>query len=440
MSIYDVIIVGAGASGLFCSASFPTKVKGLILEKNSKPGAKLLLTGAGQCNLTHSGDIKGFLPKYGQNGRLIRTTLYQFNNLALKEFFESRGLPLLTREDGKVFPSSLRSEDVLKLLLHHSEKKGFRLLCDAEVTEIQYSPRTLLYTVITGNTRSQTKNLVIAAGGRSYPQTGSDGSILNVLKSFEETRNAELQVVPMRPSLAPVYVQEYPYALLSGLSLSTTGITIHMRGSTETNKGVPYLKKREIKTTGSLLFTHRGFSGPVILDHSRYVQPGDTMIFNYLPGVPPLEVEKRLKLRLVKNQKHFESVLYEYLNFEASYYNASFSRRFVRILCERCGVNSVLKSASIPADQLREIVHLLTEDRFSVSGVAGYDQAMSTVGGISLEEIDPKTMECKKLPGLYFIGEILDVDGDTGGYNLQFAFSSAYAAGKNIDKKCAGSF
>lgn len=125
MAIYDVIIVGAGASGLFCSASFPTKVKGLILEKNSSPGVKLLLTGSSQCNLTHSGDIKDFLPKYGQNGRSIRTTLYQFNNLALAEFFESRGLSLITREDGKIFPASLRSEDVLELFLSCSEKKRF---------------------------------------------------------------------------------------------------------------------------------------------------------------------------------------------------------------------------------------------------------------------------------------------------------------------------
>lgn len=314
------------------------------------------------------------------------------------------------------------------------------MLCDAEITEIQYSPRTLLYTVKTKNTTNQTKNLIIAAGGRSYPQTGSDGSILDILKTFEETRDVSLQIVPMRPALVPVYVQEYPYSLLSGLSLSAVGITIHMRGPSENTKEVPYLEKREIKAIGPLLFTHRGFSGPVVLDNSRYVQPGDTMILNYLPGVPPLEVEKRLKQRLNKNQKHFESVLYEYLNFEASYYNASFSRRFVRILCERCNVNSVLKSASIPWSQLREIIHLLTEDRFSVSGVGSYDQAMSTVGGISLEEIDPKTMECKKLPGLYFIGEILDVDGDTGGYNLQFAFSSAYAAGKHVGKKCSGSF
>lgn len=440
MAIFDVIIVGAGASGLFCSASFPTKVKGLVLEKNSKPGVKLLLSGSGQCNLTHSGEIKDFLPKYGQNGKFIRTTLYQFNNLALKDFFESRGLPLLTREDGKVFPASLRSEDVVNFLVQRSEENGFRILCNADITEIQYSPRTLLYTVKTKDSLNQAKNLVIAAGGRSYPQTGSDGSILNILKTFEETRDISLQIVPMRPSLAPVYVQEYPYSLLSGLSFAAVGIKIHMRGPSETSKNVPYLEKREIKTTGPLLFTHRGFSGPVVLDNSRYVQPGDTLIFNYLPGVPPMEVERRLKQLLIKNQKHFESVLYEYLNFEASYYNANFSRRFVRVLCERCGVNSVLKSASIPGEQLREIIHLLTEDRFSVSGVGGFDQAMATVGGISLEEVDPKTMECKKMPGLYFIGEILDIDGDTGGYNLQFAFSSAYAAGKHIGRKCAGSF
>lgn len=413
--IYDVVIIGAGASGLFCGANFPKPLKGLILEAKSTPANKLLLSGLGQCNITNSGNIKDFINHYGDNGKRIRSVLYKFNNLALIDFFESNNVKTVAREDGKVFPSSYKAEDILNLLLDKSQKNGFAIEYDSKVTSIDYihskNQNDKLFNIVTSKKVSfKARKLIIAAGGCSYPQTGSDGSMLDLLK------NIGVEIIPTKPALVPIHVHQYPFESLSGISFPNARVSLV---SVEKAKG---LEKRSQKTViseldGDLLLTHRNFSGPCIINISRYANVDQLLQLAYYTSKDPKTILTGLKNRIPGNQQQVITFLFEYL---------SLPKRFLEIVCERAKVNPTEKISALPDRQLKNIITLITSDSYKISGLGGYNIAMATVGGVSLDEVNPKTLESIKFPGLYFAGEILDVDGDTGGYNMQFAFSSGY--------------
>ncbi|MEI8215706.1 MAG: NAD(P)/FAD-dependent oxidoreductase [Eubacteriales bacterium] len=413
--IYDVVIIGAGAAGLFCGANYPKQVKGLILEAKSTPANKLLLSGLGQCNITNSGNIKDFVNHYGDNGKRIRSILYKFNNLALIDFFENNGLKTITRDDGKVFPLSFKSADIVHLLLEKTVQNGFHIECDSKVTSIDYihskNQNDKLFNIVTSKKTSyKARKLIITSGGCSYPQTGSDGSMFELLK------NIGVEIIPTKPALVPIHVHQYPFESLSGISFPNARVSLI---NVEKAKG---LDKRSQKTViseleGDLLLTHRNFSGPSIINISRYANADQLLQISYYTSKDPKTILTGLKNRIPGNPQQVITFLYEYL---------SLPKRFLEIMCERAKVNPTEKISSLPDRQLKNIVTLITSDSYKISGLGGYNIAMATVGGVSLDEINPKTLESIKFPGLYFAGEILDVDGDTGGYNMQFAFSSGY--------------
>ncbi len=406
-NIYDVIIIGGGASGLFCASAYGRRVNGLILEKTNFAGKKLLMSGSGQCNITHSGDIKEFIGHYGEKGKKIRSALYKFSNKAVIEFFQEKGVLMMSREDGKVFPEALNAQVVLETLTEGARENGFGIRYEHSVRRIE--PLNGKYVIICdgahGKKKSefQTHKIVVAAGGCSYPSTGSDGSMLQVL------RELGLEIIPPRPSLTPIFVQNYPYEELSGISLSPALITVNGK-----------------RVCDDLLLTHRNFSGPGAINISRYVKTGDVLMINYFPGKTFEEIFSDFKQKVTKNSKQTITFLLEYLG-------TAIPKRFMEKLCERAGIDPGQKASGLNGSQLRTLAELLTKDTFSVSGTGGFSAAMATAGGVSLDEINLKNMECKKYPGLFIIGETLDVDGDTGGYNLQFAWSSGYLAGNTID-------
>ena len=384
---YDAIIIGGGAAGLFCAAA--TKINnGLILEKSNAPGRKLLMAGSGQCNLTHGGDIKDFINHYGDHGKKVRSPLYKVSNLKMMEFFESHGIPLIEREDGKVFPESMRASDVLNLLMHLSSQNGWKLKtgCPAESIKVQDDGSFLV------NGRHEAEKLVIACGGCSIPTTGSDGSIFPMLEKLG------LEVVEPAPALVPLTVQEYPYTELSGISFKNALVTVDGH-----------------KRIDDVLFTHTNFSGPGILNLSRYAKPGSTLTINYLGKEEKLEIPQSTKKNI--------------LFWLADWYQLP--KRFVEMVLSRAEVDPKTAANQVSKKQKQAISAILMRDTFSISGTTGFKQAMVTRGGIALNEIDMKTFETKKIPGLHIIGETLDVDGDTGGYNLQFAFSSGVLAGQS---------
>ena len=385
---YDAIIIGGGAAGLFCAAA--TKINnGLILEKSSAPGRKLLMAGSGQCNLTHGGDIKDFINHYGDNGKKVRSPLYKISNLKMMEFFESHGIPLIERDDGKVFPESMRSSDVLNLLMHLSSQNGWKLKtdCPAKSIKIQEDGSFLV------NGRHESNKLIIACGGCSIPTTGSDGSIFPLLEKLG------LEVIEPAPALVPLTVQEYPYGELSGISFKNALVTVDGH-----------------KRIDDVLFTHTNFSGPGILNLSRYAKPGSTLTINYLGKEEKIQAPASEKRQV----QHWLADTYW------------LPKRFVEKVLERADVDPKTVANQLTKKQKQIISAILIRDTFSISGTTGFKQAMVTRGGVSLNEINMKTFESKKHPGLHIIGETLDVDGDTGGYNLQFAFSSGVLAGYNL--------
>ena len=430
LTVYDVIIIGAGAAGLFAAANHPQNTKGLILAKSSKPGTKLLMSGSGQCNFTHAGDIKDFLSHYGSHGTRIRTALYKFNNLAAIKYFEDRGIKTLVREDGKVFPASLRSKDILDVLISESASKGFEIRCNSPVDAIAQSGdiNTVgdLYTVYVGNRKYFTKKLIIATGGCSYPSTGSDGDMFEILKFMG------LSIVTPKPALVPIFVQNYPYSSLTGISFEHAEVSVMSKIPTDATGNQNSAKTQNViyRNAGAVLFTHDSFSGPAILNASRYANPGVEISINYFPEKSSQSLIQDIKKATIGNKKSIHNFLAETFCLPV---------RFAEIIVGKLNsqnstpssenINSLPDiSASLSGEDMKRIATMFTSDTFYISGTGSFNEAMSTVGGVSLNEVDLKTFESKKYPQMYIIGEVLDIDGDTGGYNIQFAFSSGYAA------------
>lgn len=394
--VYDVIIAGGGAAGLYCACGMDRKVNGLILEGSSSPGQKLLISGGGMCNLSHGGFVKDFIPCYFEAGPKIRSCLYKYGNLKLMEFFRDRGLPLYTRDDGKIFPESERAKDVLDALVRGAGEKGFEIMTGRKVDRITPPYEGSLWEITAGGKTFRCRNLVIACGGSSFPKTGSDGSVLGVLS--RDIPGLSESIVKPQPALAPVYVEGYPYGGLSGVSFS------RVSAAAFAPNGKPLAK-----VTGPLLFAEKFLSGPVILHISRYLKPGCKLSINYLPDAKI--TAKEINGLLSESRKSPANTAAEIFGLPKS---------FTQLLeDESCG-------------KLSAISRRLMADTFTVLKVAGFDAAMATRGGVSLDAVSTKTFEVKSCPGLFIIGETLDVDGMTGGYNLQFAFSSAMAAAARI--------
>ena len=394
--VYDVIIAGGGAAGLYCACGMDRKVNGLILEGSSSPGQKLLISGGGMCNLSHGGSVKDFIPCYFEAGPKIRSCLYKYGNLKLMEFFRDRGLPLYTRDDGKIFPESERAKDVLDALVRGAGEKGFEIMTGRKVDRITPPYEGSLWEITAGGKTFRCRNLVIACGGSSFPKTGSDGSVLGVLS--RDIPGLSESIVKPQPALAPVYVEGYPYGGLSGVSFS------RVSAAAFAPNGKPLAK-----VTGPLLFAEKFLSGPVILHISRYLKPGCKLSINYLPDAKI--TAKEINGLLSESRKSPANTAAELYGLPKS---------FTQVLeDESCG-------------KLSAISRRLMADTFTVLKVAGFDAAMATRGGVSLDAVSAKTFEVKSCPGLFIIGETLDVDGMTGGYNLQFAFSSAMAAAARI--------
>ena len=435
--IYDIIIIGAGASGLFAASNIKLLhgQHGLILNKAPRPGLKLLMSGGGQCNLTHAGDIREYITHYGQNGKKIRSILYSFSNTDTCEWFSSRNLPLITRSDGKIFPKSMNAKDVLDLLLKTSYANGFQILNNTAATKIHpissenkciETDDTLppgsrdIFAVATEKTLPgrmtetyRCRSLLIACGGSSYPTTGSDGSIFSVLKDID------ISIEEPQPALVPLNTENYPYASLSGTAVKNACVTVY-EGKQR--------KKNSPSITGDILFTHKNFSGPAILDISRYTKTGMTLEINWLPATQYENIHAELNSIRNGCKKKTATVLHEYLK------KYGISDALIKILLDRTEVSPDLKFTDLPGNSLKKFIELLISDCFTISGTSGYRIAMATAGGVKLSDIDLNTMESKKYKNLYFTGEVTDIDGDTGGYNLQYSFASAYRAAANINK------
>lgn len=409
---YDCIVIGGGASGLFFSASFtgagcpsPTgSGRYLLLEKTKSVGTKLLMSGGGHCNITHEGSIKDFIPCYGDAGKKIRRVLYRHNNLELMDYLKSNGVPTEADEDGRVFPKSRKAAQVLDLLLSKTKANGFTIQTNSEVVGIHRQSDHWQVRCIdsSGSPKGAPKesiysarNIVIATGGCSYPTTGSDGNIFPILE-----KDLGLRITELKPALCPIKAENYPFGDLAGISLNAE------------------IRSGAVKSYGSLLFTHDGFSGPAAINISGRLAQGDTITINFLGG-------EQGKHRAINYEAAFDELQKATVGSKSALHSIiaktfDLPKRFAEIVANESG-GSTKKTAQ-----------LLCRREFVVSNSGSFKDAMVTAGGIDLDEIDLGTMGLKLHPGIYAIGEALDVDGITGGYNLQFAYSSAKMAADSI--------
>jgi len=405
---FDVVIIGAGPAGLFCAANL-AGLRVCILEKMNLPGRKLLLSGSGQCNITHAGSMGDYALHFGDasHAAFLKPALRALSNTDLLTFFEKRGMTFETTDAGKVFPTTRSADDVLDVLLDACDAAGVEILYEERVESVKKDGER--FVVSTAYGKYLARCLVVAAGGSSYPKTGSSGDGVRLSEMLGHS------IVEPKEALTPVYAENFRLADLSGLSFENVTLTIWRDG------------KKIGANTSDLLITRFGFSGPCVLDASRAMQAGDVLKISFTQlsaeAVDALLVERCRKEggRLVSNLL----------------YGLGVPDRLVKSLIEEAEIAEDTKGSQLSAVSRKALVRLITSYEVKIAHLGDFSISMATAGGVSLAEVNKKTCESKLHPGLFFAGEVLDIDGDTGGYNLQAAFSTAYLAAQRIKAICA---
>lgn len=424
----EVLIIGAGLAGLttamgltdssLTSSQSPSV---FVLEKNDLAGKKLLLAGSGQCNITHSGEIQEFLNKYGtvEKSRFVKPALFAFSNHHLMNFFHQNGLRLIEEEGGKIFPETRKSRDILNLLLDCCSAQGVMLQTNQAVHSVEKTASG--FEVKTATDVFCASHLVLSCGGASYPQIGCSGD------GYNWARRLGHSIVPIKPGLTPLTVKPYCFADCSGIAIRGVGIAISESDNSGNSGNNGRGKTKRCQRFGDVLLTHQGLSGPGILDFSRFCEKGTRLELNWLGKVSNEHCDLQLHELLQKNgQRTLKNVL--------QMIGRAFGlpERFVIALLQSGSIDPDIKAAYVNQTTRRKIVSLLTATTVEVESLGNFSVAMVTCGGIPLKEVNRNTLESRIVPNLYFCGEILDVDGDTGGYNLQFAFSSGMLVAQTI--------
>lgn len=387
---------------MFFAANVPAGRKTAVIEKNSILGKKLLITGKGRCNLTNNTDVPNLIKNVRTNSNFLYGAFNSFSAYDTMDFFESLGVPLKTERGNRVFPQSDRSSDIVSALRRKISENGVSVIKD-KILKIKKDGN--IFILISENTKYYSENVVVATGGKSYPKTGSDGDGYKFAESFGHT------VTEIRPSLVPLELYESDLCgSLQGLSLKNIAIKIR-RGDV-----VIY------KDFGEMIFTHFGVSGPVILSASAFTENGDILTVDLKPALDEKQLDKRLLGDFNKyGNKNFSNALGDLL-----------PAKLINVFISLSGISPYKKVHDITHEERKKILYLLKNLSFTVKQCRSIDEAIITCGGVSVKEINPKTVESKIERGLYFIGEVIDTDAYTGGFNLQIAFSTAMLAVNNI--------
>lgn len=410
---YDAVIVGCGAAGMMAGITLAEKGKRVVIfEKNEKAGKKLFITGKGRCNLTNNCDDEQLFNNIVTNPKFMYSAISNFNSAGAMDFFESIGLRLKTERGGRVFPASDHSSDVISVLVTRLKRLGVPIMYNSEVTDILISSEEAERSV-TGVTVCQEgkihtfrcNNVIIATGGCSYPLTGSTGDGIKWAKKLG------LKVTEPKPALVPLVVSGIDYKALMGLALKNIEVSF------ETN--VKGKKKVVYREFGEMLFTHFGVSGPVILSASSYLHKYDgqdmELFIDLKPSLSYEQLDKRILKDFAENRnRQFRNSI-----------DSLLPRKLIPAIIERSGIDPYKKVNEVTGKEREQLLSCLKRFRLIVTGYRGFEEAIITQGGVSVKELNPKTMEVKSIKGLSFIGEVVDCDALTGGYNLQLAWSMA---------------
>jgi len=409
---YDVAVIGGGPAGMIAAGRAGEIGSHVVLiEKNKSLGVKLLIAGKGRCNITNKIDgLKEIINRFGENGKFLFSPFSRFGVDEVINFFESNDLKTKIERGGRVFPVSDKSQDVLDVLINYLEKTDVDIRTNSKVKKIIKKGNRIEKIVLANNKEIIADNFIICTGGKSYPITGSTGDGYRWVEKLGHT------ITNLSPSLVPIVIEEIYVRELEGLSLKNVEISIYKSG------------KKINSRFGEAIFTANGMSGPIILDMSKEIGkelPDKIRIqIDFKPALDFVKLDKRIQRDFQKNpNKLFRNSLDELL-----------PRKLIPIIIRLSKIDPSQKVNSITKEERRKLLHLLKEFSLEIKGLEGFKKAIITTGGIKLNEVDQKTMKSKLIDNLYFAGEILDLDGPTGGYNLQVCWATGYIAGESAGR------
>ncbi len=404
-TLWDVVVIGAGAAGLLAASQAAERGRRtLLLEKNRKPGVKILMSGGTRCNITHATDNRGIVEAFGPPGRFLHSALAALGVEETIALFESAGVPTKIEETGKVFPVSNKATDVLDALLRRLRASGATLALQEPVLDMMRTAQGFTLTTPLGV--QSARRVILTTGGQSYPGSGTTGDGYNFAARFGHT------IVPPLPALVPITVSAPWVADLRGITLPDVALRVLDN------------EKSLASRRSSLLFAHFGLTGPAALDLSGVISKNPKpqtleLELDLLPALPEATVDDYLrKESIASGKKQLAVVLAEYL-----------PRRLCDTLLTLAGQPAERRSAALSRLERARLVQTLKRLRLAITGTLGFGKAEVTTGGVALEEVDSRNMRSKRAPELFIAGEMLDLDGPIGGYNFQAAFSTGWLAG-----------
>ncbi len=407
-----IIIVGAGAAGMMAAvAAVRNENDVIIYDGNEKVGKKMYITGKGRCNLTNACDISDYFDNIVSNDKFLYSALYGYTNDDVIGFFEENGCPIKVERGNRAFPRSDKSSDVIKTLEKYLRSHGVKIVLNTKVDKILVDNGKVSGVKLFDGRKDKADKIILATGGLSYKTTGSTGDGLRMAKELGHT------VTACRPALVPLNVKEDYVKAMQGLSLRNVNLRI--------TSG----KKRLFDDFGEMLFTHFGVSGPLVLSASsvigRYITdaPKGVSDIKGVIDLKPALTDKQLDDRILRDIEANKNKEIKYL------ISGLVPNKMVDVILNLLNVNQHLKLNELTKELRGKLVQLLKEFTFTITGLRDYNEAIITQGGVSVDEINPSTMESLLVKGLYFAGEVIDIDALTGGFNMQLAFSTGHLAG-----------
>ena len=395
-----VIIVGGGPAGIMAALSAAKNNEVILIEKNKEIGMKLRLTGGGRCNITNNRDIEEFFDKIVNNNKILYSALYTFSNYSLLEYLSSKGLEYKVELDEKVYTKSDKADEVIDLLKNNLRNNDVNIKYNTTITDLIIEDNVIKGVITSYGEKILGDKIIITTGGKSFPNTGSDGTMYSVLEKYGHT------ITPIYAALIPLVIKEEFVKKLQGVSMKDVVVSAK-------------IKKKKIEKSGDMLFTHFGISGPAVLKLSSYVNKALT------------EGEVEITLDFLKDKSKEEISKIMRSNTNKTVFNnlkGVLPQNFLKVVFEILGLSEI-KASDLKKEDEYKVIEYMKEMKLTARETLTIKAAQVTSGGVKVKEINASTMESKLIKNLYFAGEVIDVDAETGGYNLQIAFSTGYLAG-----------
>lgn len=395
-----VIIVGGGPAGIMAALSAAKNNEVILIEKNKEIGMKLRLTGGGRCNITNNRDIEEFFDKIVNNNKFLYSALYTFSNYSLLEYLSGKGLEYKVELDEKVYTKSDKADEVIDLLKNDLRNNDVNIKYNTTITDLIIEDNVIKGVITSYGEKILGDKIIITTGGKSFPNTGSDGTMYSVLEKYGHT------ITPIYAALIPLVIKEEFVKKLQGVSMKDVVVSAK-------------IKKKKIEKRGDMLFTHFGISGPAVLKLSSYVNKALT------------EGEVEITLDFLKDKSKEEISKIMRSNTNKTVFNnlkGVLHQNFLKVVFEILGLSEI-KASDLKKEDEYKVIEYMKEMKLTARETLTIKAAQVTSGGVKVKEINASTMESKLIKNLYFAGEVIDVDAETGGYNLQIAFSTGYLAG-----------